>query len=119
MYALITPDTHVSAPLVGWQNATAVMHISPEIGARFTQYTAELGPNAHSGSPGEGIERFVFVLDGEILVSGARKTNCLERVNSLLFRRIPLTTSARRAIVVRVWRFLKSDINLLVKFRPR
>ena len=43
-YALITPDTHVNSLLVGWRNASAVIHISPEMGARFTQYTATLEP---------------------------------------------------------------------------
>ena len=37
-YALITPDTHVNSPLVGWENSSAVVHISPEMGSRFTQY---------------------------------------------------------------------------------
>jgi (S)-ureidoglycine aminohydrolase len=65
-YALITPDTHVASPLVGWRNASAVVHISPQMGARFAQYTAILGPGAASSPPGEGIERFVFVIAGEI-----------------------------------------------------
>lgn len=67
-YALIAPDTHVASPLVGWRNASAVIHISPEMGARFTQYTAVLDPVATSASPGEGIERFVFVLEGAIVL---------------------------------------------------
>jgi (S)-ureidoglycine aminohydrolase len=67
-YALITPDTHVSSPLVGWPNASAAIHISPEMGARFTQYTAVLDPVAVSAPPGEGIERFVYVLEGAIVL---------------------------------------------------
>src|SRR5689334_316203 len=65
-YALITPDTHVTSPLVGWRNASAVVHIAPEMGARFTQYTATLESGAVSASPGEGVERFVYVLDGAV-----------------------------------------------------
>jgi (S)-ureidoglycine aminohydrolase len=65
-YALITPDTHVTSPLVGWRNASAVVHISPEMGARFTQYTATLESDAVSASPGTGVERFVYVLDGAV-----------------------------------------------------
>src|SRR6516225_5580829 len=68
-YALITPDTHVSSPLVGWRNASAVIHISPEMGARFTQYTAVLEPGAASAPPGDGIQRFLFVLGGTIHLS--------------------------------------------------
>ena len=48
-YALITPDTHVRSPLVGWRNASAVVHISPQLGARFLQYTATLEAVAVQG----------------------------------------------------------------------
>jgi (S)-ureidoglycine aminohydrolase len=65
-YALITPDTHVASPLVGWRNASAVVHISPQIGARFAQYTAILGAGAVSAPPSVGIERFVFVIAGDV-----------------------------------------------------
>jgi (S)-ureidoglycine aminohydrolase len=68
-YALIAPDTHVSALLIGWRNASAVIHISPEMGARFMQYTAVLEPGAASALPGDGIERFLFVLGGTIHLS--------------------------------------------------
>ncbi len=54
LYALITPDTHVPAPLVGWRGAIAVTHISPEMGARFAQYSVEMGPGAASAAAGRG-----------------------------------------------------------------
>ncbi|MCL4130894.1 UNVERIFIED_CONTAM: hypothetical protein GTU68_005082 [Idotea baltica] len=63
-YALITPDTHVVSPLVGWENATAVFHISPELGARFVQYTAQLDARSKSAAPGDSIQRFVYVQSG-------------------------------------------------------
>ncbi len=65
-YAVITPDTHVPSPLVGWHKATAVVHISPALGARFTQYTAILEPGATSAAPAAGIERVIYVLAGHI-----------------------------------------------------
>ena len=68
-YALITPDTHVPAPLVGWRGASAVTHVSPEMGARFAQYSVEMGPGAASAPPAEGIEQLVFVLAGEIALA--------------------------------------------------
>jgi len=49
--------------------ATAIVHIAPAMGARFTQYTAEfeiggsLEPTA--------VQRFIYVLEGEVEVSGA------------------------------------------------
>ena len=65
-HALITPDTHVPSPLIGWKNATSFVHISPEMGARFLQYTAVLDGNAVSHSPGVGIERFFYVQNGSV-----------------------------------------------------
>lgn len=72
-YALITPDTHVTTTLVGWSETQAVIHISPEMGARFTQYTAVVGPGGTSGQAGSGIERFVYVTNGSIRVSTDRE----------------------------------------------
>ena len=63
-YALITPDTHVESPLPGWENAAAVVHISPELGARFSQYTAVVEAGGSSGLPGPNVQRFVYVQTG-------------------------------------------------------
>ncbi|MEM6328681.1 MAG: (S)-ureidoglycine aminohydrolase [Planctomycetota bacterium] len=65
-YALITPDTFVPTPLPGWTDATAVVHIAPEIGARFTHYTAEMAAGSVSGGPGAGVSRFAFVAEGAV-----------------------------------------------------
>ena len=65
-HALITPDTHVPSPLTGWKNATAFVHISPEMGARFLQYTAVLEGDACSASPGAGVQRLVYVQEGSL-----------------------------------------------------
>ena len=62
-YALITSDTHVVSPLNGWTNASAVVHISPEMGSRFSQYTATLEPGSTSASRA-GVERFFYVQSG-------------------------------------------------------
>jgi (S)-ureidoglycine aminohydrolase len=74
-YALITPDTHVASPRVGWRNAAAVVHISPEMGARFAQYTMILGAGAVSAAPAEEIERFVFVIAGAIQLNVSGKSH--------------------------------------------
>jgi (S)-ureidoglycine aminohydrolase len=76
-YALITPDTHVTSPLIGWRNASAVVHISPELGARFLQYTATLAADAASAVPGDGIERCVYVLGGEVSLALAGQRHAL------------------------------------------
>jgi len=67
-YALLTADTHVSAPLIDWTDSAAVVHISPEMGARFTQYTATMSAGGKSGLPGENIQRFIFVRSGTVTI---------------------------------------------------
>jgi (S)-ureidoglycine aminohydrolase len=65
-YALITPDTHVWAPLPTWRGATAAVHISPHLGARFSQATVALEVGGMTGGAPEGIERFVWVSAGKV-----------------------------------------------------
>lgn len=71
-YALLTPDTHVPSPLIGWENATGFFHITPEMGARFQQYTAVLAPGGKGIAPAATIERLIFVQEGnpEVKVDG-------------------------------------------------
>jgi (S)-ureidoglycine aminohydrolase len=69
-HLLQTPDTFVRAPLPGMQKATAIVHVGPARGARFTQYTAEFeagGTLAPCAS-----QRFLYVLEGEIEVDSKR-----------------------------------------------
>src|SRR5438477_192593 len=40
-HLLQTPDTFVRAPLPGMRKATAIVHIAPAGGAKFTQYPAD------------------------------------------------------------------------------
>ena len=63
-HLLLTSDTFVRAPLPGLQNAAAIVHVSPAVGAGFAQYTVEFGAGGCMG-PGE-FQRFVYVLEGEI-----------------------------------------------------
>src|SRR3982750_3317211 len=65
-HLLLTPDTFVRAPRPGMTNATAVVHVGPAAGARFTQYTAEFEPGGSLG-PADG-QRFLYVLEGEVRV---------------------------------------------------
>jgi (S)-ureidoglycine aminohydrolase len=68
-HLLQTPDTFVRAPLPGMQKATAIVHAAPAIGARFTQYTAEF--EAGGLLPPASVQRFLYVLDGELESNGA------------------------------------------------
>jgi (S)-ureidoglycine aminohydrolase len=49
--------------------ATAIVHIAPALGAKFTQYTAEFEAGGSLGPA--SAQRFVYVLEGEVHVNGA------------------------------------------------
>lgn len=65
-HLLHTPDTFIRAPLPGMENATAIVHVSPALGAKFTEYTAELGAGGRLHPT--GVQRFVYVLEGELVI---------------------------------------------------
>jgi (S)-ureidoglycine aminohydrolase len=63
-YALLTPDGFVPSQLPGWKNVTAVVNISPAMGADFSQAQIRFG----KGGRGEGntgaLEFFIYVIAG-------------------------------------------------------
>ena len=68
-YALLTPAGFVNSVLPGWQDAQAVVVVSPAMGARFSQVLLTLGASGRgSGGMGE-IETFVLVLDGALVAA--------------------------------------------------
>src|SRR5579862_4721120 len=69
-HLLQTPDTFVRAPLPGMTKATGIVHVGPARGARFTQYTAEF--EAGGSLAPCGVQRFVYVVEGEIALDGRR-----------------------------------------------
>ena len=103
-HILQTPDTFVRAPLPGMQKATAIVHAAPAIGARFTQYTAEFEAGGSLGPA--SVQRFVYVLDGELNVDGT----VLVRDDYAYFRRNTLHMFPRKAP-----RVLRSSRNLTIR----
>jgi (S)-ureidoglycine aminohydrolase len=70
-HAVLTPDTFVRAPLPGMKKATAIIHAAPQMGAGFTQYTAELEPGGCLGELPSACQRFFYILDGKARVECA------------------------------------------------
>ena len=68
-HLLHTPDTFVRAAWPGMRNAVAIVHAAPAIGTKFTQYTVEF--DAGGELPVTGLQRFIYVLDGELTVGEA------------------------------------------------
>jgi (S)-ureidoglycine aminohydrolase len=55
------------------KNSAAIVHTAPALGARFTQFTAEFEAGGVIGPT--SAQRFIYVLEGEMEVNGARLTN--------------------------------------------
>jgi (S)-ureidoglycine aminohydrolase len=63
-HLLQTPDTFVRTPLPGAENVEFIIHAAPQLGAGFTQMTAEF---AAGGTLGPApTQRFLYVLEGEL-----------------------------------------------------
>ncbi len=75
-HALIAPDGHVQSPLPGWKDSQGIILISPQLGARFTQYLALMEAGSEGAPPLPGVERFFYVLEGnvELNIGGERTT---------------------------------------------
>ena len=67
-HLLHTPDAFVRAPLPGMDKVTAIVHVAPQTGATFTQYTAEF--EAHGVMEPTCLQRFIYVLEGRLEASG-------------------------------------------------
>lgn len=65
-HAVFAPDSHVPAAIAGWNNAQAVILIAPRLGAKFAEYFVTLSAGASSAAPPAGVQRFVYVLEGEL-----------------------------------------------------
>lgn len=70
-HLLLTPDTFVRTALPGMKNASAIVHVGPALGARFTEYSVEFEAQGELG-PG-ATQRFFYVLEGTILLEAAGK----------------------------------------------
>jgi (S)-ureidoglycine aminohydrolase len=63
-HLLLTADTFVRTPLPGMKACAAIVHASPALGAKFSQYTAEFESGGELG--GTPAQRFLFVLEGQL-----------------------------------------------------
>ncbi|KAJ7570621.1 hypothetical protein O6H91_01G128700 [Diphasiastrum complanatum] len=68
-HALITPESQVFNPLPGWVNTEGAYLITPAMGAHFVMYIAKMGENSSSGLPQNEVERFIFLVEGEVELS--------------------------------------------------
>lgn len=72
-YALITPESHVFSAIPGWTKTSGAYLITPAMGSHFVMYLAQMEENSTSALPPQDVERFLFVVKGELLLSGGSK----------------------------------------------
>jgi (S)-ureidoglycine aminohydrolase len=74
-HLLQTPNTFVRTPLPGATGVEFVVHAAPQLGARFTQMTAEFAVDGMLGSA--PAQRFIYILDGEVALSASGQEHIL------------------------------------------
>jgi (S)-ureidoglycine aminohydrolase len=75
-HLLQTPDTFVRSPLPDAEGVEFIIHAAPQLGARFTQMTAEFV--AGGSLPSASTQRFLYVLDGKLEVKAGGKKHILK-----------------------------------------
>ena len=63
-HLLLSADTFVRTTLPGMKACAAIVHVSPALGAEFTEYTAEFEAGGELGST--PAQRFIFVIEGGV-----------------------------------------------------
>src|SRR3984957_9534867 len=77
-HALIAPDGQVPSSLPGVAEATAVVLISGEIGARFTQLLLTFQTDGHAVFPSNDTESFAYVVRGSVRAEVPGNTHPLD-----------------------------------------
>lgn len=74
-HLLQTPDTFIRTPLPGAEAVDFIIHTAPQLGAQFTQMSAEFAAGGALGPT--PAQRFVYVIEGELTLEAGGKTATL------------------------------------------
>jgi (S)-ureidoglycine aminohydrolase len=101
-HLLLTPDTFVRTALPGMKACSAIVHVSPALGAKFTQYTAEFEGGGELGST--SAQRFIYVLEGRLKLEVGGKSSELNMSGYAylpqgLNHRVAATTLSRVTVI--------------------
>jgi (S)-ureidoglycine aminohydrolase len=110
-HLLLTPDTFVRTTLPGMKACAAIVHASPALGAKFTQYTAEFEPGGELG--GTAAQRFIFVMEGQLKLEVDGKQSDLgvrgyAYLPEGLLHRVVATKASRAAVIEKPYQSLAS-----------
>src|ERR1700730_17427342 len=75
-HLLLTADTFVRTTLPGMKACSAIVHVGPALGARFTEYTAEFEAKGELGDT--PAQRFIFVIEGSVKLEVEGKSSDLK-----------------------------------------
>jgi (S)-ureidoglycine aminohydrolase len=70
-HAVIAAESQARSGLPGWERTSGTVLVSPAMGARFSQYVAFMEPGGQCGPPRPWVERFAYVLEGEVHAAAA------------------------------------------------
>ncbi len=110
-HLLLTPDTFVRTALPGMKGCSAIVHVGPALGAKFTQYTAEFEVGGELGST--PAQRFIFVIEGRLKLEVDGKSSELSArgyayLPQGLHHRVTATTGSRAAVIEKHYHALDS-----------
>jgi (S)-ureidoglycine aminohydrolase len=110
-HSLLTADTFVRTTLPGMKACSAVVHIGPALGAKFTEYTAEFEAGGELGST--LAQRFIFVIGGGVKLEVDGKSSALGArgyafLPEGLHHRVTATKVSRVAVIEKPYQALDS-----------
>ena len=110
-HLLLTADTFVRTILPGMKACSAVVHVSPALGAKFTEYTAEFEVGGELG--GTPAQRFIFVIEGGVNLEVNGKSSELSArgyafLPQGLRHRVVATKASRVAVIEKLYQGLDS-----------
>ncbi len=84
-HRLQTPDTFVRTPLPCLSGGVAVVHAAPSLGCSFAQYTVEFGMSGGTLRGIPGLQRFLYLLDGEASIARPDEPESLLQAGSFAY----------------------------------
>ena len=110
-HLLLTADSFVRTTLPGMKACSAVVHVGPAVGARFTEYTAEFEAKGELGDT--TAQRFIFVIEGRLKLEVEGKSSDLQTrgyayLPEGLPHRVVATQSSRVAVIEKPYQLLPS-----------
>jgi (S)-ureidoglycine aminohydrolase len=110
-HILLTADTFVRTTLPGMKRCSAIVHVSPALGAGFTEYTAEFDAGGELGST--PAQRVIFVIEGGVNLEVGSKTSKLDArgyafLPQGLLHRVVATKASRVAVIEKPYQTLDS-----------